>query len=68
MVASPLSLSMMLDDKGLDFLSSIDILVVDRADVLSMQNWQHLATSKHFVLYQRDLGFIHRAWLIPGHQ
>ncbi|GMH45274.1 hypothetical protein BSKO_13231 [Bryopsis sp. KO-2023] len=41
-IASPLSLSIMLSKGNLDFLSSIEIAVIDRADVSTMQNWQHV--------------------------
>ncbi|KAL6597893.1 hypothetical protein ACP70R_046698 [Stipagrostis hirtigluma subsp. patula] len=46
-VASPLALKRKIDGEGgkekdFDFLSSIEIVVVDHADVISMQNWAHL--------------------------
>ncbi|KAF8713903.1 hypothetical protein HU200_027882 [Digitaria exilis] len=47
-VASPLALKRKIDggeygkEKDFDFLSSIEIVVVDHADVISMQNWAHL--------------------------
>ncbi|WVZ87244.1 hypothetical protein U9M48_033914 [Paspalum notatum var. saurae] len=47
-VASPLALKRRIDggehgkEKDFDFLSSIEIVVVDHADVISMQNWAHL--------------------------
>lgn len=57
-VASPIALATKLSDEQkeeeggpADFLSSIEIAVVDRADVLLMQNWAHVVTG----------------WLPPAH-
>ena len=52
-LASPIGLKMAItsneddadeeeDDSGADFLSSIDICIVARGDVLAMQNWDHV--------------------------
>ncbi|KAG8898604.1 rRNA-binding ribosome biosynthesis protein utp25 [Tulasnella sp. 403] len=42
-IASPLGLRLAIERDGTDdFLSSIEIVVVDQADVLAMQNWTHL--------------------------
>lgn len=44
-VASPLALVLAEEkDRNLDFLSSIEVLVVDQMDVITMQNWEHLQT------------------------
>lgn len=46
-VASPLALRLAIEkDRDSDFLSSIEVLVADQMDVMTMQNWDHV----HFVL------------------
>ncbi|EJT99042.1 digestive organ expansion factor [Dacryopinax primogenitus] len=74
-VASPLSMKMLIEkdkSKSADFLSSIEILVVDQLDVMSMQNWEHL----QFVLGHinklpnetRDSDFSRiKPWYLDGH-
>ncbi|KAG7281255.1 hypothetical protein CRUP_019780 [Coryphaenoides rupestris] len=55
-VASPLGLRTLLGTEGeskrdFDFLSSVEVLVVDQADVFLMQNWEHvLHVMKHMNL------------------
>ncbi|KAJ3068839.1 rRNA-binding ribosome biosynthesis protein utp25 [Podochytrium sp. JEL0797] len=46
-VTSPLGLRMVIgaegdNDRDFDFLSSIEVVVADRCDILMMQNWDHL--------------------------
>ena len=42
-VASPLGLKLLLDgSEGHDWLSSVEVLVMDQCDVFGMQNWQHV--------------------------
>ncbi|WJX54164.1 hypothetical protein P8452_40078 [Trifolium repens] len=49
-IASPLCLSNKIEEVGsntekdLDFLSSIEVLIIDHADVIAMQNWDHVHT------------------------
>uniref|UniRef100_A0A1J3JND1 Digestive organ expansion factor-like protein n=1 Tax=Noccaea caerulescens TaxID=107243 RepID=A0A1J3JND1_NOCCA len=48
-IASPMGLLLAIADaeenkeRDVDYLSSIEILVIDHADVMSMQNWAHVA-------------------------
>lgn len=41
-VASPLGLNIMLQEEEYDFLSSIEVLLMDRLDVIKFQNWRFL--------------------------
>lgn len=54
-VASPLGLATALSAAAAegggaaDFLSSVEVAVVDRADVMLMQNWAHVTTGAHLL-------------------
>ena len=44
-VASPLALATRLaEDSDTDYLSSVEVVVLLRGDMLAMQNWQHVET------------------------
>lgn len=56
-VASPIALATKLSEEAeeggpADFLSSIEVVVVDRADVLLMQNWAHVVTGTTSSYYE----------------
>ncbi|KAK7692514.1 hypothetical protein QCA50_004142 [Cerrena zonata] len=71
--ASPLGLRMSIQkEKNADFLSSIEMLVVDQMDALTMQNWEHV----QFILSQlnqmpkesHDVDFSRiKPWYLDGH-
>jgi U3 small nucleolar RNA-associated protein 25 len=71
-VASPLGLRLLIEgEKDFDFLSSIEILIVDNIHVMSFQNWEHV----QFVLEHlnqipkqaRDCDFSRiKAWYLDG--
>ncbi|KAF8647131.1 hypothetical protein AX16_006962 [Volvariella volvacea WC 439] len=47
--ASPLGLRRSIEkEKGADYLSSIEMLIIDQADALTMQNWEHV---KYVMVY-----------------
>ncbi|KAJ0173596.1 hypothetical protein K1T71_010745 [Dendrolimus kikuchii] len=75
-VASPLGLRMIVgaegeEDRDYDFLASIEILIMDQADVFLMQNWDHmLHVLEHFHLQPKkthgtDFSRI-RSWAVNG--
>eukprot|EP00747_Dinoflagellata_sp_TGD_P151732 gnl/TRDRNA2_/TRDRNA2_177234_c0_seq2.p1 gnl/TRDRNA2_/TRDRNA2_177234_c0~~gnl/TRDRNA2_/TRDRNA2_177234_c0_seq2.p1 ORF type:complete len:509 (+),score=-38.14 gnl/TRDRNA2_/TRDRNA2_177234_c0_seq2:81-1607(+) len=41
-ILSPEAVSTLKVKRSLDFLSSIEILIIDRADLINMQNWRHI--------------------------
>ncbi|KAL9244248.1 hypothetical protein vseg_018045 [Gypsophila vaccaria] len=76
-VASPLGLITKIGEaeankgKDVDYLSSIEILVVDHADVIAMQNWSHVQTVvEHLnclpVETRADIMRL-RQWYVDGH-
>lgn len=77
LVASPIGLSMILEDpkqskRQSDFLSSIEVLVVDQANQIEMQNWDHFGTVMKYMnkipkeFHGADFSRI-RMWAINDH-
>ncbi|XP_077998956.1 U3 small nucleolar RNA-associated protein 25 homolog [Glandiceps talaboti] len=74
-IASPLGLRTIIGVEGekrdFDFLSSIDILVLDQTDIFHMQNWEHIQhLMEHMHLQPKqshdvDFSRVH-AWAING--
>jgi U3 small nucleolar RNA-associated protein 25 len=56
-VASPLGLKLIIQDESdYDFLSSIEMVLMERADVLYMQNWDHVVSVfEHLNLKPKDM-------------
>ncbi|KAF8843022.1 digestive organ expansion factor [Paxillus ammoniavirescens] len=72
-LASPLGLRMSIEkEKSADFLSSIEILVVDQMNALAMQNWEHtqfiLSHLNNLPKESRDADFSRiKPWYLDGH-
>lgn len=77
LIASPIGLSMILEDpkqskRQHDFLSSIEVLVIDRANQIEMQNWDHVSTVLKYInkipkeAHGADFSRI-RMWAINDH-
>ena len=37
--------------RNADFLSSIEVLILEQMNALSMQNWEHLQVSHHLLIH-----------------
>ncbi|KZT10784.1 digestive organ expansion factor [Laetiporus sulphureus 93-53] len=72
-IASPLGLRMSIEkEKSADFLSSVEVLIADQMDALTMQNWEHvqfifshlnqLPKESHDVDFSRI-----KPWYLDGH-
>lgn len=53
-IGSPIGLSMMLENpdkrkRQYDFLSSIEVLIIDKANSIEMQNWDHVNTVMKYI-------------------
>ncbi|KAI8573344.1 hypothetical protein RHMOL_Rhmol01G0269800 [Rhododendron molle] len=77
-VASPLGLVTKIGkaevekEKDVDYLSSIEVLIIDHADVIAMQNWSHVNTVigklNHLPSKQHSTDIMRiRQWYLDGH-
>ncbi len=75
-IASPLGLRIIIGAEGdqerdFDFLSSIEVLIMDQTDIFLMQNWEHiLHIMKHLHLQPTDARGVDfsrvRMWILEG--
>lgn len=72
-LASPLGLRLAIEkDRDSDFLSSIEMLIVDQMDVMTMQNWDHvqfvLSHLNHIPKQAHDADFSRiKQWYLDSH-
>ncbi|KAF7153893.1 hypothetical protein RHSIM_Rhsim01G0197100 [Rhododendron simsii] len=77
-VASPLGLVTKIGkaevekEKDVDYLSSVEVLIIDHADVIAMQNWSHVNTVigklNHIPSKQHTTDIMRiRQWYLDGH-
>ncbi|KAH9935741.1 digestive organ expansion factor [Fomitopsis serialis] len=72
-VASPLGLRMSIEkEKNADFLSSIEMVIVDQLDALTMQNWDHVqfvfSRLNQMPKESHDIDFSRiKPWYLDGH-
>jgi len=71
-IASPFGLRRAIEADGGDFLSSIEMLVIDQVDAISMQNWDHLlfclSNLNQLPKASHDTDFSRvKPWFLDGH-
>lgn len=77
-VASPLGLITKIGEaevekeKDVDYLSSIEVLIIDHSDIIAMQNWSHVSTVveqlNHIPSKQHGTNIMRiREWYLDGH-
>ncbi|KXN84148.1 U3 small nucleolar RNA-associated protein 25 [Leucoagaricus sp. SymC.cos] len=72
-IASPLGLRRSIEkEKHADYLSSVEILIIDQVDVLTMQNWDHvkfvLSHTNKLPKESHDTDFSRiKSWYLDGH-
>ncbi|OCH93789.1 digestive organ expansion factor [Obba rivulosa] len=72
-IASPLGLRLSIEkEKSADFLSSIEVLIVDQMDALTMQNWDHIqfvfSRLNQLPKESHDVDFSRiKPWYLDGH-